>query len=118
MGSHQLRGLQQIEHIYQLVAPGLQADFPPLLSGQAPAGNLPTHVSSFIGRARELSEIRSALPRTRLLTLTGPGGTGKTRLSLQVAGGVQGIYEHGVWFVELAPITDPGAGCDYCGGSF
>ncbi len=107
LGNHRLRGLQQTEHIYQLVAPDLESVFPPLQSGQTRAGNLPTHVTSFVGRTREMAEIRSALPRTRLLTLTGPGGTGKTRLSLQVGVDVQDEFEHGAWLVELAPVTDP-----------
>ncbi len=107
MGSHPLRGLQREEHIYQLAAPDLLSDFPPLNAGRLPAGNLPAHVSSFIGRTREMAEIRSVLPRTRLLTLTGPGGTGKTRLSLQLASDVQAAYLHGAWLVELAPVTDP-----------
>jgi class 3 adenylate cyclase len=107
MGSHPLRGLSRDEQIYQLVAPNLVSDFPPLRSGKAPAGNLPAHVSGFIGRTREMAEVRSALLRTRLLTLTGPGGTGKTRLSLQVAADVQQEFEHGARLVELAPVIDP-----------
>ena len=107
MREHQLRSLQHAEHIYQLVAPDLQREFPPLHSSKTPAGNLPTHVNSFIGRTRELSEIRKALPHTRLLTLTGPGGTGKTRLSLQVARDMQSEFDQGAWLVELAPVTDP-----------
>jgi predicted ATPase/class 3 adenylate cyclase len=107
LGQHPLRGLRENEQIYQLLAPELDGDFPPLRSGKALAGNLPAHVSSFVGRNREMAEIRAALPRTRLLTITGPGGTGKTRLSLQVAADVQAQYDHGAWLVELAPLTDP-----------
>ncbi|MFN2134498.1 MAG: ATP-binding protein [Candidatus Promineifilaceae bacterium] len=107
LGDHLLRGLSGNERIYQVLAPGLNSDFPPLRSGGALAGNLPAHVSSFIGRAREMAEVRNALPHTRLLTLTGPGGTGKTRLSLQVAHDVQAEFKHGAWIVELAPLTDP-----------
>jgi predicted ATPase/class 3 adenylate cyclase len=107
LGQHPLRGLRESEQIYQLLAPGLAGDFPPLRSGKALAGNLPAHVSSFVGRNREMTEIRAALPRTRLLTITGPGGTGKTRLSLQVAADVQAQYDHGAWLVELAPLADP-----------
>lgn len=107
MGSQPLRGLQHEEQIYQLVSPDLPSDFPPLNAGRPPAGNLPAHVSSFVGRTREMAEIRSLLPHTRLLTLTGPGGTGKTRLSLHLASDVQAAYMHGAWLVELAPLTDP-----------
>jgi predicted ATPase/class 3 adenylate cyclase len=107
LGEHALRGLTRDERIYQLVAPGLESDFPPLRSTGTQAGNLPAHVSSFIGRAREMSEVRMALTQTRLLTLTGPGGTGKTRLSLQVAADLQNRYEHGAWVADLAPVTDP-----------
>ena len=107
LGSYPLRGLRESEQIYQLLVPDLASDFPPLRSSKALAGNLPAHVSSFVGRNREMTEIRAALPQTRLLTITGPGGTGKTRLSLQVAADVQARYDHGAWLVELAPLTDP-----------
>jgi predicted ATPase/class 3 adenylate cyclase len=107
MGKHPLRGLSGDEQIFQLVAAGLGDEFPPLRSGKTLSGNLPAHVSSFVGRTREMAEVRAALPQTRLLTLTGPGGTGKTRLSMQVAADVQHAYDHGAWLVELAPIMDP-----------
>ena len=107
LGQHPLRGLRENEQIFQLLVPDLAGDFPPLRSGKTLAGNLPAHVSSFVGRNREMTEIRAALPQTRLLTITGPGGTGKTRLSLQVAADVQAHYDDGVWLVELAPLTDP-----------
>jgi predicted ATPase/class 3 adenylate cyclase len=107
LGRHPLRGLREAAHIFQLNAPGLRHDFPPLRSGATMAGNLPAHVSSFIGRTREMADIRSMLPETRLLTLTGPGGTGKSRLSLQIASDIQAQYEHGAWLVQLATVTDP-----------
>jgi predicted ATPase len=69
--------------------------------------NLPTQLTTFIGREQEIVEIRQALENHRLVTLTGPGGTGKTRLSLQAAADLLEKFKHGVWFVELAPLTDP-----------
>ncbi|MFN2134497.1 MAG: ATP-binding protein [Candidatus Promineifilaceae bacterium] len=107
LGRHPLRGLREDVHILQLNAPGLPHNFPPLRSGATLTGNLPAHTSSFVGRGREMAELRAMLPETRLLTLTGPGGTGKSRLSLQIAADVQHAYEHGAWLVELAPVADP-----------
>ena len=109
MGDVRLRGLKRLEHVYQLQTDGLQAVFPPLHTETAVSGNLPQHLTSFVGRQRERSDVTHLLAETRLLTLTGPGGTGKTRLSLEVAGDVQDNYTHGVWLVELAPLSDPGA---------
>jgi non-specific serine/threonine protein kinase len=88
---------------------GLPAEFPPLRTTAVIKSNLPQQLTSFVGREREKEEITGLLSETRLLTLTGPGGTGKTRLSLEVAGDVQDNYSHGVWLVELAPLTDPGS---------
>ena len=107
LGDFPLRGLSRNEQIYQVLAPDLRPDFPPLNSDKGSAGNLPAPAGSFIGRAREMAEVQAALAQTRLLTLTGPGGTGKTRLSLQVAAAVQDSYKDGAWLVELAPIPDP-----------
>src|SRR5512143_1435390 len=69
--------------------------------------NLPAQLTSFIGREREMAEAKELLAKARLLTLTGPGGTGKTRLSLQIAQDMLPVFQHGVWLVELAPLTDP-----------
>ena len=107
LGEHRLKDLSRPERIFQLVAPGLPADFPPLRSLDAYPGNLPVQLTGFIGRERELAEVKRLLVGTRLLTLTGPGGTGKTRLSLQTAGDVQAGFAHGAWLVELAPLADP-----------
>jgi class 3 adenylate cyclase len=106
MGEHRLKGLLNPEHLWQVVAPDLVQDFPPLQSFAAIANNLPIQVTSFIGRERELAELQHLLPTTRLLTLTGSGGTGKTRLSLQVAAEVLDSFKDGVWFIELAPLSD------------
>jgi class 3 adenylate cyclase len=87
LGQHQLKDLVQPEQIYQVVAPDLPAEFPPLVSRAAPRHNLPLQLTSFIGRERDIAAVKRLLASTRLLTLTGVGGTGTTRLALQVAGG-------------------------------
>src|SRR5450755_2059395 len=107
LGSVLLRDLATPEHVYQLVHPKLRQDFPALRSLEATPNNLPQQVTSFIGRERELTEIKELLEGTRLLTLLGMGGLGKTRLSLQIAADVLEKYPDGVWFVDLAPIKDP-----------
>jgi predicted ATPase/class 3 adenylate cyclase len=124
LGEHRLKDLQRPERIFQVVAPGLPADFPPLKSLDNLPNNLPVQLTSFVGREREMEEVKRLLapesaqvpppagsaphPRegTRLLTLTGPGGTGKTRLALQVAAQLLDSYPDGVWLVELAPVAD------------
>jgi predicted ATPase/class 3 adenylate cyclase len=107
LGSHRLRDLQRPEQIYQLLHPDLPLDFPPLRSLSSLPNNLPQQVTSFVGREEQLAEVRRLLGCTRLLTLTGPGGTGKTRLSLQVAAEMLEGDGNGVWLVELAPLTEP-----------
>jgi predicted ATPase/class 3 adenylate cyclase len=107
LGEHRLKDLTRPERILQLTAPGLQADFPPIKSLDAFRHNLPIQLTNFIGRAREMAEVQRLLAGTRLLALTGPGGTGKTRLSLQVAAEVLTAFADGVWLVELAPLADP-----------
>jgi predicted ATPase len=149
LGEHRLKDLVQPEHVCQLCAPGLPTNFPPLNSLNAFPNNLPVQLTSFVGRARELAEVKQLLtgdrgrktadeashPQlasnvgvvpgledatssvvrrpspvvspVRLLTLTGPGGTGKTRLSLQAAAEVLEAFPAGAWLVELAPLADP-----------
>jgi predicted ATPase/class 3 adenylate cyclase len=107
LGEHRLKGLVQTEHLWQLTAPGLRADFQPLASLKSIPHNLPVPVTSFIGRETELAEGKRLLASTRLLTLTGPGGTGKTRLALQLAADVLDTFPDGVWIVELAALADP-----------
>ena len=107
LGGVRLRDLAKSEHVYQLVYPGLREDFPALRSLEATPNNLPLQVTSFIGRERELAEIKNLIESTRLLTLLGMGGLGKTRLSLQVAADMLENHPDGVWFVDLAPIKDP-----------
>ncbi|MEI6388960.1 MAG: adenylate/guanylate cyclase domain-containing protein [Spirochaetota bacterium] len=107
LGSHRLKDLRDPEEIFQLSAKGLGNDFPPLKALDNFRHNLPTQLSSFIGRDVELGRLVDLLPRSRLLTLTGPGGCGKTRLALQAAGELVERFPEGVWFVDLAPMADP-----------
>ena len=107
MGLRQLKDWNRPQHIFQLLVPGLPADFPPLNVSESFPHNLPAQLTSFIGRKRELTEVKQLLSDTRLLTLTGPGGTGKTRLSLQLAADLLKQFPEGVWLIELAPLADP-----------
>ncbi len=107
LGDHRLKDLEHPERIWQLVIQGLPSDFPAIRSLDATPNNLPTRLTSFLGREREIGEVVGLLERTRLLTLSGPGGTGKTRLSLAVAARSFERYPDGVYFVELSAITDP-----------
>ncbi len=107
MGARRLKDWNRPEQIYQLVVDGLPSEFPPLRTLDASRHNLPAPTTSFIGREKEKAEIKQAISAHRLITLTGSGGTGKTRLSLQVAADLLDQFADGVWFVELAPLTDP-----------
>ena len=107
LGQHQLKGLSKIEKIFQISTPDLQQEFPALKSQMHATNNLPPQLTSFVGRERELVEAKSRLEGARLLTLIGPGGTGKTRLSVQIATDQLANFKDGVWLVELAPISDP-----------
>jgi predicted ATPase/class 3 adenylate cyclase len=107
MGERRLKDIAKSEHLYQVVAADLLADFPPLTTLETSNHNLPTQLTSFIGRERELAEARKLLSSTRLLTFTGPGGTGKTRLSIQVAAEQFSEFKDGAWLIELAPLANP-----------
>jgi predicted ATPase/class 3 adenylate cyclase len=107
LGSHRLQDLTHPEHVFQLLHPDLPAEFPPLRSLDALPHNLPRQLTSFIGREQAMARVKELLSRTSLLTLTGSGGCGKTRLALQVAGDLLAEYPAGVWLVELAPLGDP-----------
>ena len=107
LGKHRLKDLSEPEAIFQVVAEGLQTEFPLLRTLDAIPNNLPRLLTSFVGRERELAEAIRLLDGSRLLTFTGPGGTGKTRLSLQVAAELAYNFPDGVFFVELAPVTSP-----------
>jgi predicted ATPase/class 3 adenylate cyclase/tetratricopeptide (TPR) repeat protein len=111
LGTHRLKDLGRPEQIFQLHAAGLQAEFPPLRSLGNPAlpNNLPAQLSAFIGRGREVAEVRALVESARLVTLTGAGGCGKTRLGLQVAAELLDGSGDGVWLVELAAVTDQDA---------
>jgi len=106
MGERRLKDLVRAERVYQLAAAGLQADFPPLKSLDQRAQNLPIQATSFVGREREMEEITGLLQSSKLVTLTGPGGAGKTRLSLQVGADLVDSFVDGVWFIELAALGD------------
>ncbi|MET0628601.1 MAG: AAA family ATPase [Acidimicrobiia bacterium] len=107
LGEHRLRDLARPMRVFQVLAPGLRSEFPPLASLDAFPGNLPLQTSSFIGRAREIDRTSSALLDARVVTLTGVGGVGKTRLALQVAAEALPKFRDGVWLVELAAVRDP-----------
>ena len=107
LGSVRLRDLSRPERVYQIVHPQLRQDFPALRSLEATPNNLPQQVSSFVGREEVLQQVKKVFATTRLLTLLGVGGLGKTRLSLQLGADAMDEYPDGVWFVELAPLPDP-----------
>jgi predicted ATPase/class 3 adenylate cyclase len=107
LGTHRLKDLKEPEHLFQVAHPDLAAAFPPPKSLDARPNNLPVQLTSFIGREREIAEVKRLLGAARLVTLTGSGGAGKTRLALQVAADVVESYPEGAWLAELAPIADP-----------
>ena len=102
LGPHHLRDLAEAVELAQVLHPGLQSQFPALRSLEAAPHNLPSAVSSLVGRGDDIAEVRGLLRSHRLVTLLGPGGVGKTRLALQVAAEEVGRYSDGVWRVELA----------------
>jgi predicted ATPase/class 3 adenylate cyclase len=106
LGEHRLRDLSRADRVFQVSAPGLQHEFPRLASMDAFPGNLPLQVTEFVGRDSELVELAKLLGRSRLVTLTGSGGVGKTRLAIQAAAAAVPDYPDGAWFVDLAPTDD------------
>ena len=106
MSRHTFKKIPQAVRVFQMIVPELQRDFPPLRTFNTLPNNLPTQLTSFVGREKEIAEIEFALRNHRLVTLTGVGGTGKTRLALQIAANMIDQYPDGVWLVELAAITD------------
>ena len=111
LGAHRLKDLGRPEQVYAAQVPGLPDEFPPLrsLDNPALANNLPAQSASFVGRVREVAEVRDLVKANRLVTLAGAGGAGKTRLALQVAAELLDGSGDGVWLVELAPVLDPDA---------
>ena len=107
MGERRLKDMLASERIYQLVAPDLPSDFPPIKTLDVYRHNLPAPVTSFIGREAEMAAVKEALTAHRLVTLTGSGGAGKSRLSLQVGLECLHNFPDGIWLIELAPVTDP-----------
>ncbi|MFZ0665951.1 MAG: adenylate/guanylate cyclase domain-containing protein [Acidimicrobiales bacterium] len=109
LGGHRLKDLGRPEQIFQLDIKGLEDEFPPIRSLDNPEleNNLPAQPSSFVGREKEVSDVSALVETSRLVTLTGAGGSGKTRLALQVAAELLDGSGEGVWFVELADISDP-----------
>lgn len=108
MKEHRLAGLPGLERLWQVLDPDLPHDFPPLRSLNEIPNNLPSRLTSFIGREKEIVQVISKLEKFHLVTLTGSGGIGKTRLMLQVASEMLEKYPGGAWLVELAPVSDPG----------
>ncbi|MGE5222367.1 MAG: tetratricopeptide repeat protein, partial [Omnitrophica WOR_2 bacterium] len=106
LGEYDLKGLERPEHIFQPVVEDLRGEFPPLNTPDRIRNNLPSALTSFIGRERELEELEHLLWQTRLLTVAGPGGAGKTRLAIQVALNVQGSFPDGLWLIDLAPLSN------------
>ena len=107
LNRHRLKDLSQPQEIYHLVHPDLPADFPPPRSLEAFQHNLPAQLTSFVGREAEMEQAQERLRSSRLLTLTGTGGSGKSRLAVQVAADALDDFPDGAWLVELAPLTDP-----------
>jgi class 3 adenylate cyclase len=108
LGSHELRGVFRPERVVQLCHPDLRNEFPPLRTPSTVAShNLPVQLTSFVGRGAEIKDVRQILADNRLVTLTGAGGAGKTRLAIQTAAEITTEFADGAWYVDLAPITDP-----------
>jgi len=106
LGERRLRDLNRPERVFQAVAPDLPSDFPALRSLEIFPNNLPVQLTSFIGREKEMNEVKRLIGTTHLLTLTGTGGTGKTRLSMQVAADLLDQFPDGVWLIELATLEN------------
>ena len=109
IGVHHLRDVSDPIHVFQLTHPELRLEFPSLRSLDAMPGNLPRQVTTFVGRGSEIDSLAALVRQTPIVTLTGVGGVGKTRLALEVAARVIDGFRDGAWFCEFAPVTDAGA---------
>src|SRR3984893_15313070 len=107
LGVHRLKDLSRPERVFQLVHPRLRADFPSLKSLDIKLTNLPVELTSFLGREPELAELKQLMTKSRLVTISGAGGLGKTRIALQLAAELIDTHPDGVWLVELAALSDP-----------
>ena len=109
LGTHPLRDLPRPERVVQLCHPDLRNDFPPLRTAKAVVShNLPVQLTSFVGRGAQMTDVEKLLVDNRLVTLTGAGGAGKTRLAVEIAARIAAEFRDGVWYVDLAPVTHPG----------
>src|SRR6516225_75955 len=108
LGRHELRGVPRPERVVQLCHPDLRNDFPPLRTAKAAVShNLPVQLTTFVGRGAQMNDLEKLLVDNRLVTLTGAGGAGKTRLAVEIAARIAAEFSDGVWYVDLAPLTDP-----------
>jgi predicted ATPase/class 3 adenylate cyclase/DNA-binding CsgD family transcriptional regulator len=109
LGTHQLRDLPRPERVLQLCHPDARNDFPPLRTPSTfVSHNLPVQLTNFVGRGAQMTDVEKLLADNRLVTLTGAGGAGKTRLAVEIAAGIAPEFRDRVWYVDLAPVTDPG----------
>jgi predicted ATPase/class 3 adenylate cyclase/DNA-binding CsgD family transcriptional regulator len=109
LGRHELRGVPRPERVVQLCHPDLRNDFPPLRTAKAVVShNLPVQLTSFVGRGAQMTDLEKLLVDNRLVTLTGAGGAGKTRLGVEIAARIAAEFGDGVWYIDLAPVTHPG----------
>jgi predicted ATPase len=108
LGRHALRDLPRAEALHQLDVPGLPSDFPPLRTLEGTTGNLPDRLTSFVGRDTDVAALQDLLSDGRLVTLTGPGGIGKTSAAVELARATAEAFRDGIWFVELDDVVDPG----------
>jgi predicted ATPase/class 3 adenylate cyclase len=108
LGTLPLRGFREAERVFQLTAPGMRSAFKPLRALETPPNNLPRQRTSFVGRQMEVSDVEALLSANSLVTIVGTGGIGKTRLALEAASDILEDTRDGAWFVDLAPLSDPG----------
>jgi len=108
LGRHELRGVPRPERVVQLCHPDLRNEFPPLRTTSTVVSHLPVQLTSFVGRGAQMTDLEKLLVDNRLVTLTGAGGAGKTRLGVEIAARIAAEFADGVWYVDLAPITHPG----------